>query len=72
MLGALTFIRFLPESLYDDFTAMPLQIYNWIDQPQPEYRHLAAAGIIVLLGILIPMNAVAIGVRAWHQRRKAW
>lgn len=72
MIGALTFIRFLPESLFDGFTAMPLQIYNWVDEPQPEFHHLAAAGIIVLLGILIPMNAIAIGVRAWHQRRKAW
>ncbi len=72
MLGALTYVAFVPEGLTDEFTALPLQIYDWTDRPQPEFHHLAAAGIIVLLGILIPMNAIAIAVRAWHQRRKAW
>jgi len=72
MLGALTYVAFVPEGLTDEFTALPLQIYDWTDRPQPEFHHLAAAGIIVLLGILIPMNAVAVAVRAWHQRRKAW
>jgi len=72
MLGALTFIPFIPESLFDAFTVLPIQIYAWSDQPQEEYRSLAAAGIIVLLGILLPMNAMAVGVRAWHNRRKVW
>jgi phosphate transport system permease protein len=51
---------------------MPIQIYAWSDQPQPEFHHLAAAGIIVLLGILLPMNAVAVVVRAWRQGKKTW
>lgn len=72
LLGALTFVTFVPDSLYDAFTVLPIQIYAWSDQPQEEYRELAAAGIIVLLGILLPMNAMAVGVRAWHHRRKAW
>ena len=72
MLGALTYVAFVPKRLGDQFTAMPIQIYAWTDQPQAEFQHLAAAGIIVLLGTLIPMNALAIAVRAWHQRRKAW
>ena len=72
MLGALTYVKHAPKGPLDAFTALPIQIYAWSDQPQPEFQHLAAAGIIVLLGILLPMNAVAIGVRAWHQRRRAW
>ena len=72
MLGALTYVAFVPNSLFDAFTAMPIQIYAWSDQPQPEFHHLAAAGIIVLLGILLPMNAVAVVVRAWRQRKKPW
>lgn len=72
MLGALTFVTFVPTSLSDPFTVLPIQIYAWSDQPQEEYRELAAAGIIVLLGILLPMNALAIAVRAWHQGRKVW
>jgi len=72
MLGALTYVAFVPNSLFDAFTAMPIQIYAWSDQPQPEFHHLAAAGIIVLLGILLPMNAIAVVVRAWQQGKKSW
>lgn len=72
LLGAFTYIRFVPQGLGDPFTALPIQIYAWCDQPQAEFQSLAAAGIMVLLGTLIPMNGVAIAVRAWHQRRRAW
>jgi len=71
MLGALMYVPFVPHGPKDVFTAMPIQIYNWCDEPQAVYRELAAAAIIVLLGMLLPMNAVAIGIRAWHQRGKA-
>jgi phosphate transport system permease protein len=72
MIGALTFIAFVPDGPMDVFTAMPIQIYNWCDEPDAIFQELAGAGIIVLLGLLLPMNAVAVGIRAWHQRRKAW
>ncbi len=72
MIGALTFIAFVPEGPMDMFTAMPIQIYNWCDEPDAIFQELAGAGILVLLGLLLPMNAVAVGIRAWHQRRKAW
>lgn len=70
ILGALTYIAFVPQSPLDAFTALPLQIYAWIDAPQEEFHKLAAAAIIVLLAVLLPMNAVAIGVRAWRQGKK--
>lgn len=72
MIGALTYVAFVPEGPRDYFTALPIQIYDWCDRPQQVFHHLAAAAIIVLLGILIPMNAVAITLRAWHQRRRIW
>ncbi len=72
MIGALTFIAFVPEGPMDAFTAMPIQIYNWCDEPDAIFQELAGAGILVLLGLLLPMNAVAVGIRAWHQREKAW
>jgi phosphate transport system permease protein len=70
ILGALTYIAFVPQGPLDAFTALPLQIYAWIDAPQDEFHKLAAAAIIVLLSVLLPMNAFAIGVRAWRQRKK--
>lgn len=72
MIGALTFITFVPAGPTDAFTALPIQIYNWCDEPEAIFQRLAAAGILVLLGILLPMNAVAVAIRAWHQRKKAW
>jgi phosphate transport system permease protein len=64
ILGALTYVPFLPENIFDIFTVMPIQIYNWITLPGDDYRfHLAGAGIIVLMAILITMNIIAIYLR---------
>lgn len=64
IMGAFTYVPFLPESLWDQFTVMPVQIYNWITLPQEDYRiHLAAAGIIVLLAVLLSMNGIAVYLR---------
>ena len=72
VLGALTWLAFVPTSPKDPFVALPIQIFNWADQADPVFQELAGAAIIVLLGILLPMNAIAVGIRAWHQRAKAW
>lgn len=63
LLGALTFITFVPDGLFAEFTALPIQIYSYLSRPQEEFRILAAAGIVVLLAILLSMNAVAIFIR---------
>lgn len=62
----------LTDALTSHFSAMPIQIYNWTDAPQQAFHVLAAAGIIVLLGVLLSLNAVAVGIRAWQQARKTW
>ncbi|HET9581948.1 MAG TPA: phosphate ABC transporter permease PstA [Gemmatimonadota bacterium] len=70
MMGALTFIAFVPEGPRDAFTVLPIQIFNWASRPQDEFRNLAAAAIIVLLVLLLSMNAVAIWMR--NKYRKEW
>jgi phosphate transport system permease protein len=67
MVGAVGFVAFTPQGPFDQFTVLPLQIYNWISRPQAEFRQNAAAGIIVLLAVLLTMNAVAIVLRNRYQ-----
>jgi phosphate transport system permease protein len=71
VLGALTYVPFLPRNIWDIFTAMPIQVFNWITLPQEDYRvHLAGAGILVLLTILLAMNALAVYLR--NRFEKQW
>jgi phosphate transport system permease protein len=70
MVGAVGFLAFTPKALSDQFTVLPLQIYSWISRPQDEFRELAAAGIIVLLVLLLTMNAIAIVLRNRAQVRR--
>ena len=63
MIGALTFVAFLPESIMDTFTVLPIQIFNWTARPQPTFREIAAAGIVVLMVVLLLMNLSAILLR---------
>ncbi len=62
----------LLDAPFDKFTALPLQIYNWINHPRAEYSHLAAAGIVVLLTILLLMNTAAILIRHRFQKQTRW
>jgi phosphate transport system permease protein len=68
-IGALTFIAFLPDGFDSPFTVLPIQIFNWISRPQTAFHEKAAAGIIVLLVVLLAMNAAAIFLRNRYQRR---
>jgi len=68
-IAALVFVRFVPTGPLDRFTVMPIQIYNWVNQPQAEFRGLAAAGILVLLIVLLGMNSIAIFIRNRYQKR---
>jgi len=69
MVGAATFISTTPSSVFSDFTALPIQIYNWTSRPQAEFQNLAAAGIIVLMTMLIIMNSAAIYIRNKYTNR---
>ncbi|NET60444.1 MAG: phosphate ABC transporter permease PstA, partial [Symploca sp. SIO2E6] len=67
-IGALTFIAFLPEGLHSPFTVLPIQIFNWVSRPQEEFHTAAAAGIIVLMAVLLSMNGTAIWLRNRFQK----
>ena len=69
LVGAASFVAFNPESLDSAYTALPLQIFEWISRPQDEFKLLAAAGILVLLALLLTMNAVAIWLRNRYEQK---
>jgi phosphate transport system permease protein len=68
-IGAVTFVTFAPDSLSSPFTVLPIQIFNWVSRPQVEFQANAAAGIIVLLALLLTMNAVAVILRDRYQKK---
>jgi phosphate transport system permease protein len=68
-IGALSFVTFVPDSLRSGFAAIPIQIFNWVSRPQPEFQANAAAGVIVLLLVMLVLNAVAIWLRLRLGRR---
>lgn len=63
LVGAAAYLAFVPQGLLDQYTALPMQIYDWASRPQKSFQDLAAAGIIVLLAVLFAMNGVAIYLR---------
>jgi phosphate transport system permease protein len=69
VVGALTYITFLPDNPGSPFTALPIQIFNWVSRPQKEFLDNAAAGIVVLLVAMLALNAVAIWLRNRHQKK---
>ncbi|RPI81662.1 MAG: ABC transporter permease subunit, partial [Planctomycetaceae bacterium] len=84
-IGAVTFITFLPpgpfqseipyisfEWLDSPFTAMPIQMFNWVSRPQAEFHELAAAAGIVLIALTLSLNAVAIALRYRLRQRITW
>ncbi len=68
-IGALTYIPFAPDSIWSAFTVLPIQIFNWVSRPQVAFKENAAAGILVLLLLLLTMNAIAIVLRDRYQRK---
>ncbi len=69
VVGASTFITIDPQSPFTKFTALPIQIYQWTSRAQSEFQAIAAAAILVLLGLLLTLNATAILLRNRFQRR---
>jgi phosphate transport system permease protein len=71
-MGAATFITFVPISPTDEFSALPVAIYDWASRPQAGFHHVAAAAIVVLLTVLILLNATAVYVRYRYGKHIRW
>lgn len=69
LIGALAYVPFIPTGPLDQFTVLPIQIFNWISRPQPEFHELAAAAILVLLAVLLTFNLIAILLRNRYAKR---
>lgn len=72
VIGAVSFIAFLPDSLMAPFTVLPIQMFNWTDRPQEEFQVAAAAAGIVLVFMTLLMNAAAIYLRYQLRKNIKW
>lgn len=71
VIGALVYVPFIPEGPHDQFTTLPIQIFNWVSRPQQEFVVNAAAAIIVLLLITFILNGIAIWIRnRWYKKNR--
>jgi phosphate transport system permease protein len=69
LLGATIFVTWDPSFFEGAYTTLPVQIYNWATRPQAEYHALAAAGILVMLALVLALNSVAIWLRNRYEQR---
>ena len=69
VIGIPVILQFLPTGILDSFTALPMQIFDWAKRPQEEFQFVAAAGIIVLMTVLVCMNSIAVFIRNKFQKR---
>ena len=72
IIGAFTFVTFLPNPLEGQYTVLPIQIYGWALRPQDDFQGISAAGIVVILALILVLNALALIVRARLSRHIQW
>ena len=72
VIGALAYVPFVPQTPLDEFTVLPMQIFNWVSRPQKDFLENGAAAIIVLLLITFCMNGIAIYFRNKWQKKINW
>ncbi|MEO5918585.1 MAG: phosphate ABC transporter permease PstA [Candidatus Limnocylindrales bacterium] len=72
LVGAVTFVTFLPNPVASGYTVLPIQIFQWAGDPRSDFQSLAAAAITVLLVLMVVLNGLAILIRARLSRHLAW
>ena len=72
LIGAFTFVTFLPNPVSGQYTVLPIQIYDWAKRPQEDFQGISAAAIVVILGLMLLLNGLALIVRARLSRHIQW
>lgn len=72
LIGAFAFVTFLPNPIEGQYTVLPIQIYSWSQRPQADFQGIAAAAIVVILGLMLVLNGLALVVRARLSRHIQW
>ena len=72
VVGALAYVPFTPKGPMDEFTVLPIQIFNWVSRPQHAFSVNSAAAIIILLLITFAMNGIAVYYRNRWQKKINW
>lgn len=72
VVGALVFVPFVPTSPMDEFTVLPIQIFNWVSRPEKGFLTNSAAAIIILLLVTFFMNGIALYLRNKWQKKVKW
>ena len=72
LIGAFAFVTFLPNPLAGQYTVVPIQIFDWARRPQDDYQGISAAAIVVILGLMLVLNGLALVVRARLSRHIQW
>jgi phosphate transport system permease protein len=72
LIGAFTFVTFLPNPLEGQYTVLPIQIYGWAIRPQADFQGISAAAIVVILVLMLILNGLALVVRARLGRHIQW
>jgi phosphate transport system permease protein len=68
----LAYVPFVPKTPMDEFTVLPIQIFNWVSRPQADFVVNGAAAIIILLMITFIMNGIAVYLRNKWQKKISW
>ena len=72
VIGALAYVPFVPANPFDEFTVLPIQIFNWVSRPQADFLINAAAAIIILLFVTFLLNGIAVYLRYRQQKKVKW
>jgi phosphate transport system permease protein len=72
LVGAVTFVTFLPNPVDGGYTVLPIQVFQWASRPQADFQGIAAATIVVILLVMVVLNALALFVRVRLSRHMQW